>query len=367
MLSDQIRLAPEHVEASKGRQDRGILPKIILMFSMFQAIKRKIRQFPKFWLKRGLISYLLWPFSMLYWLIFKLRKNFSTTTIITKPCKVIVIGNLTVGGSGKTPLTIALASFLKQNNFRVGIISRGYGGKSNHYPLLVTKESNPLEVGDEALLMARNSDCPVMISPKRSQALNKLLLQNDFDFIISDDGLQNFSIPHDLEILVIDAKRFWGNGFLLPAGPLREDVSRVKKINLVVINGESVQKIDFPFYQMKLLPLKFQRVNNPSQVISIAELKNKTVHAVSGIGNPNNFFAMLKTLGLKIIEHSFPDHYLYQASDLVEFSMQDIVIMTEKDAVKCQSFTSDNFYYLSVSAKVDQDFLRQVLILLEKQ
>lgn len=265
---------------------------------------------------------------------------------------IIVVGNLTVGGSGKTPLVAWLVKELQAKGFRPGIVSRGYGGNAAVYPCVVTKQSLPEEVGDEPLMLHLQTGAPVVVDPRRPRAVAQLLKQFQCDAVISDDGLQHLALSRDIEIIVIDGQRRFGNGYCLPLGPLRESSSRIVKADFVVVNGTAKKgEID-----MQLLPHACVALLD-GQTIRYAEItKNNQLHAVAGIGNPDRFFELLRQKGLCFISHAFPDHHRYCQADFAFLQPDERVVMTEKDAVKCQHFADSRFYYLPVSAILPTDF-----------
>jgi len=262
---------------------------------------------------------------------------------------IVVVGNITVGGTGKTPFVIWLARFLLAHGHRPGIVSRGVGGKKHIVPYHVKLNSLVDEVGDEALLLAKNTACPVVLGIDRPKAVANLLQHFPCDIVLSDDGLQHYRLGRDLEIAVVDGERLYGNTQLLPAGPLREPLRRLQNVDFVVINGET-NKDEFV---MKLEPQEFISVKDPKEKIHLQNFPYKKIHAVAGIGHPDRFFSLLKKMGFEIIPHVFRDHYLFQKSDL-NFSQAYPIVMTEKDAVKCESFADERFWYLAVNAKIDK-------------
>jgi tetraacyldisaccharide 4'-kinase len=313
----------------------------------------------EFWYKKQALNYCLLPFSYLYQAIILLRqfayqKKLLNSTKFSVP--VIVVGNITVGGTGKTPLVIYLANWLKQQGFKPGVVSRGYGGKAKHYPLKVSAQSNPAEAGDEPVIIARQTACPVYVAPNRVAAVKQLLQENDCNIIISDDGLQHYALARDIEIVVIDGARRLGNQFCLPAGPLREPAKRIKEVDFIICNGQASANE----YSMHLIPENFRQIINNNNIQSANYFKNKTVHAIAGIGNPQRFFAQLRSMGLTIIEHEFPDHYAFQANDFVS-TKDELILMTEKDAVKCQRFATDRYWYLPVKAQLMTEFTNALL------
>jgi tetraacyldisaccharide 4'-kinase len=279
------------------------------------------------------------------WLYYK---GIKKSTRFSVP--VIIVGNITVGGTGKTPLVIALARFLLEQGYKPGIVSRGYGGKAAHYPLAVTPTSSVMETGDEAILLARNTPCPVIVDPCRVRAVTALLEKTDCNIVISDDGLQHYALARDIEIVVIDGERRFGNSFCLPAGPLREALTRLHKVDFKVTNGMARSGE----YAMKLRHSIFRQVSAPQCSQDVTALQNKTLHAVAGIGNPTRFFNLLRSLGLSIIEHAFPDHYLFKQADFPHDAA--FIIMTEKDAVKCEAFADERYWYLPVEAELEALF-----------
>jgi tetraacyldisaccharide 4'-kinase len=271
---------------------------------------------------------------------------------------VIVVGNLTAGGTGKTPLVLWLVQQLQQRGLRVGVVLRGYGGSATG-PRIVNAGSDPAVVGDEAVLIAGRADCLVAIGRRRAAAA-ALLASSGCQVVLSDDGLQHPALRRDLEIVVIDGMRGFGNGALLPQGPLRERPGRLRSVAAVVINGSDATGvaagIRAPF-SMAIVPDGLFRLASGSP-IPLDCLRGAAVHAVAATGNPDRFFALLRTLGCQPVEHAFADHYALRAADLA-FADQLPVVMTEKDAVKCRAFATDRMQYLKVSATLpDQDAAR---------
>ncbi len=277
-----------------------------------------------------------------------------------------MVGNLTVGGTGKTPLIIALAHHLKKEGFRPAIISRGYKSQSQHYPLLVDDSVSVSDSGDEPALIYRHTGCPVVIDPDRAAALRFVRQHMDANVVLSDDGLQHFGLPRSYEICVVDPVREFGNGLCLPAGPLREPVSRLKQMDAVVLNGDA--KPDHPLLSRCFrIGLKAEALVNLSTAerrpLGGAPFKiGTTIEAVAGLGNPERFFSLLVDLPYPIQTHSFPDHYQYRSEDFqgAAFSQGNPIVMTEKDGIKCDSFADSRFWCLDVEARVDLDLLTQV-------
>ncbi len=307
---------------------------------------------------------LLTPFSMLYRVGAGLRRlayrlGLFRSGQVSVP--VIVVGNITVGGTGKTPLVIRLVSLLRENGYSPGVVLRGYKGADSHQAAMVGAESEPGRVGDEAVLIAGRCHCPVAVGRDRVAAARLLLERTDaVNIILSDDGLQHYALPRDLEVVVIDGERRFGNGFCLPAGPLREPPDRLKEVDLVVANeGRPVQGE----YLMSLIPEHARSVAEPSRSRPLTSFTGRKVHATAGIGNPGRFFQLLAEAGLDFCEHPFPDHHPFQAGDL-DFPHDEPVLMTEKDAVKCREFASGRLWYVPVEARLPESFDDRFLELL---
>jgi len=263
---------------------------------------------------------------------------------------VIVVGNITVGGTGKTPLVLTIVEVLKARGLRVGIVSRGYGAGRGADPVLVTPEKTAADVGDEPLLLAMRAAVPLAVGRDRVAAAN-LLLHEGVNVIVSDDGLQHYQMARDLEIVVVDGMRGLGNGACLPAGPLREPPSRLKDSDMVVVNGAP----DPAFrnsVSMQLQPGPVRPVAGQAASRSLASFQGRPVHALAGIGNPARFFGMLQQAGLQLIQHPLPDHAKIAPADLWFGDDLDI-LMTEKDAVKCREFAAPRAWYVPVTASLD--------------
>lgn len=270
------------------------------------------------------------------------------------PLPVLVVGNLTVGGTGKTPLVIALVEGLREHGLRAGVVSRGYGGSSRG-PLLLGDQPDPRFAGDEPCLIRTRTGAPVAIGRNRPAAA-RLLLDQGVDCIISDDGLQNPSLARDIELCVIDGERRFGNGRLLPAGPLREELTRLQRVDHVICNGGAVQDHQIP---MRLRGRMAVSLLSPEQSRPLSEFIGSPVHAVAAIGNPHRFFLGLRARDLEVVEHAFPDHHAFTAVDLA-FGDDHPVLMTEKDAVKCRPFAKPQHWVVPVSAELPQAFLRRI-------
>lgn len=266
-----------------------------------------------------------------------------------------MIGNISVGGTGKTPLVIWLAQRLAARGLQPGIVSRGYRGKSRGLAT-VTPDSDPREVGDEPVLIARRSGCPVCVGRDRAAAAQRLLRENpQCKVVISDDGIQHYRFARDLEIVVIDGERGLGNGMLLPAGPLREPASRLGTVDGVVVNGASDREFSVPRFAMSLAGEELSNLLNPDLRIAITGLRGLRIIAVAGIGHPRRFFAHLQRHGLDFTARALPDHHAFTAADL-DLADADAIVMTEKDAVKCQAFAHEKCWALPIDAVLDDRF-----------
>ena len=279
---------------------------------------------------------------------------------LAKP--VVVVGNITVGGTGKTPLALWLAASLRERGYTPGIVCRGYGGRSSA-PRRVLPDSDPYECGDEAVLLARRSRCEVWTGADRVAAGRSLLAARPAcNVLISDDGLQHYALARDVELCVVDAARGFGNGWLLPAGPLRERPFRLASVDAVVVNAGSGEALHPSLglipagttrYMMKLEGHEFRNLLNPERRAGPEHFRGKRLHAVAGIGDPQRFFRHLQGMGVEFTAHSFPDHYPFTASDL-EYAGAEAVLMTEKDAVKCRRYAAPTHWELPVDAVPDR-------------
>jgi tetraacyldisaccharide 4'-kinase len=303
------------------------------------------------------------PFSAVFRGIVALRRwayRHGWKTSEKLPVPVIVVGNLTVGGTGKTPLTIWLVEFLRAAGYKPGVISRGYRGRKQHQPLLVTAASDPDEAGDEPVLIAWRTGCPVYVFPRRVEAGRALLAAHDCDIVIADDGLQHYALARDVEIAVVDGERRFGNGYCLPAGPLREPVSRLREVDLIVCRGQAqAGEYALTLHSDEAVNLADESVRKPLKAFAGEKLL-----AVAGIGFPQRFFADLKKAGLEIEERAFPDHHHYVPADL-QTSNDALVLMTEKDGVKCRSFANPKLWAVPLQAHLPAAFGEQLLQLLK--
>ena len=272
------------------------------------------------------------------------------------PVPVIVVGNITVGGTGKTPLVIALVEAMRERGRKPGVVSRGYGGSANS-PTLVDSSSNAAQSGEEPLLIRRATGMPVAVGRDRVAAAQLLLAAGDgneaaVDMIIADDGLQHYPLFRNVEICVIDGERRFGNGLLLPAGPLREPLARLDTVIFRVCNGGLAQAGEIP---MRLVGDTIVAVSDAAARRPLRDFAGQRVHAVAGIGNPARFFALLRAAGIDAIEHPFADHHPYRLGDL-DFSDGLPVLMTEKDAIKCAAFAHANLWQVPVRAELPREF-----------
>jgi tetraacyldisaccharide 4'-kinase len=324
------------------------------------------RHIESLWYRISTWHILLWPLSLVYGAVTALRRRLYRAGIfkIQKlPVPIIVVGNITAGGSGKTPLVTWLAEFLRNKGYTPGVISRGYGREGDEVRE-VSALSQASEVGDEPLLISRRANCPVVVGRNRVQAALSLLQKNpQVNVIISDDGLQHYPLARDMEICVVDGVRGFGNGMLIPAGPLRESVTRLNTVDAIIANGgdknNSIKSYSYKT-SMKLIGAQFSHLKNTRQPACAENFKGKNIHAIAGIGNPARFFAHLKSLGLQFTEHPFPDHHVFSVADIA-FENAEVILMTEKDAVKCASFATEPCWSLAVSAELDTSFGELVL------
>lgn len=310
--------------------------------------------------KFTLFIFCLLPFAIVFQIITGLRKFFYKKKLLKSSqfnTPIIIIGNITVGGSGKTPLIIALYFLLKKHGYKPGIISRGYGGSYKNIEWVMS-DSSPDVVGDEPVLIASRTSAPVVVAKKRYLAVQALLQDTDCNIILSDDGLQHYALERDIEIAVVDGQRGFGNSLCLPAGPLREPISRLRSVDFIIQNGG--EEGAYSGGRMSLSAVSLINLFDMNNAQSLSSLDKKIIHAVAGIGNPERFFDYLRGLGAKVIPHSFPDHYKYSAKDF-NFSDDHVIIMTEKDAVKCREFSTEHMWFLPIEAKLDKEFEEKLL------
>ncbi|BDU37755.1 tetraacyldisaccharide 4'-kinase [Vibrio nigripulchritudo] len=302
---------------------------------------------------------ILWPLSCLYQKISESRKRdfeAGAKPRYRAPVPVVVVGNITAGGNGKTPMVVWLVEQLQQMGLNPGVVSRGYGAKAPKYPYLVSENSNPEHCGDEPLLIHRRTHAPVAVDPVRSNAV-KALVEQGVDVVVTDDGLQHYALERDIEIAVVDGKRRMGNEKLIPMGPLREPVSRLESVDFIVTNGGEPKSQEIA---MTLEPALAKNLVT-GETLNVLDLES--VVAMAGIGHPPRFFNTLKRLGVSLkAEHGFADHQKMTEGQITEIEMPSTpIIMTEKDAVKCLSFAKDNWWYLPVSAELADQNAERIL------
>jgi tetraacyldisaccharide 4''-kinase len=322
-----------------------------------------MKRLDHYWYSLNPVALLLLPLSWLFCTLVALRRMAYRHGWLPSerlPVPVVVVGNITVGGSGKTPLVIWLAQWLQRQGYRPGIISRGYGGLAAQWPQPVTADADPRLVGDEPVLIAQRSGCPMAVGPDRVAAGRLLLQQHDCNIIISDDGLQHYRLARDVEIAVVDGARRLGNGFCLPAGPLREAPARLGSIDLQVGNGAA----EAGEFLMTLQPQLAVQLHGGARQ-PLEQFRGRRVHAVAGIGNPVRFFQLLRDHGISVIEHPFPDHYRYSVAD-VQFGDGLPVLMTEKDGVKCRAYGDEHLWAVAVAAQLPDAFGTRLLSLLAR-
>ncbi|MEW6314576.1 MAG: tetraacyldisaccharide 4'-kinase [Pseudomonadota bacterium] len=304
------------------------------------------------WYRITPLTLLLWPLSVLFRGAVALRRALYRSGLkpsVKLPVPVIVVGNISVGGTGKTPLVLWLAEFLHARGKHPGIVSRGYGSDSTAVRE-VRPDSDARQVGDEPLLLARRSGCPVWAGADRVAAAQALLRAHpECDALISDDGLQHYRLQRDAELAVVDGARRHGNGLMLPAGPLREPRCRLHHVDAVMLNGGTTQPGE---HAMTLAGKTFYNLRDPARKIEAQELHGKKLHAIAGIGHPQRFFDHLRALGLDVVAHPFPDHHAYIPADL-DFADAEAILMTEKDAVKCSAWADVRCWALAVNAQLD--------------
>lgn len=316
----------------------------------------------RLWFEQRRLSPALWllaPLAGLYAAVAARNRHHARPERLAVP--VIVVGNITVGGAGKTPLTLWLAGQLKARGWCPGIVSRGYGSKES-LPRQVRADSVAVDVGDEPILLARRSGAPVWVGRDRVAAGRALLAEHpEVNVIVCDDGLQHYRLARDVELAVFDGRGI-GNGWRLPAGPMREPLSRLSGVDAVICNGVADGRLPSspPRFTMRLRAGDFYRLGDPRQRCSAASLVGRRLHALVGIGDPGRFFRTLEALGLRFERHPFPDHHPYSAADLA-FAKDSVLLMTEKDAVKCAGLTVGETWVLPVEAELSPALIDLIL------
>lgn len=330
----------------------------------------------RWWYNKSLMVWLLLPFTLIFWCLSALRR--LAFTIGIKPqyksnIPIVIVGNISVGGNGKTPLVISLVEYFQAQGYTPVVLSRGYGGTQNDFPHVVTQDCSPSLVGDEPALIKNRLKCEVVIDPKRARACKYVELNTNADIIICDDGMQHYALGRDIELCVID-KRGLGNGFLMPMGPLRETAKRLSTVDTILLNtndeqfaalqGNSLQNISTPLYQMRLkashwVNLHNEEIKDVSNFSSFIDTSaNSAILAMAGIGDPKRFFDALDQLNIAYSEtKSYPDHYHFTEIDIPQ---NCTVLMTEKDAIKCKHFAHKDCWYLRVDASIDDAFYKSI-------
>ncbi|MCG8709042.1 tetraacyldisaccharide 4'-kinase [Brenneria sp. 4F2] len=313
--------------------------------------------------------------SPLYWLLIPLSALYGLATFVIRQCyrrgwrkswrapiPVVVVGNLTAGGNGKTPVVIWLVEQLQRKGYRVGVVSRGYGGKAERYPLLVDDGITTAQAGDEPVLIYQRTGAPVAVAPVRRQAVEALLARYPLDMVITDDGLQHYALARDIELVVIDGNRRFGNGWWLPAGPMREREGRLGSVDAVIVNGGTARSGEIAMRLTTGMAINL----HSGETCPLRRLQN--VVAMAGIGYPQRFFTTLRDAGVTVArEVAFSDHQRYQLDQLKPLTAdaEQPLLMTEKDAVKCRDFARRNWWYLPVDAVLSEPQASQLLSRLE--
>ncbi|TMX59529.1 tetraacyldisaccharide 4'-kinase [Vibrio rotiferianus] len=317
----------------------------------------------KIWFENHPLKYLLWPLlwplSLLFGAISKSKRQqyqSGKKRAYKAPVPVVVVGNITAGGNGKTPVVVWLVEQLQQLGFKPGVVSRGYGAKAPYYPLILDDNTPAKHCGDEPKLIYRRTGAPIAVDPVRANAV-KALLETGVDIIITDDGLQHYALERDIEFVIVDGNRRFGNESLIPLGPLREGVERLAEVDFIITNGGQAQQGEMP---MSLAPSKAINLKTKQQV-EVSELRDLV--AFAGIGHPPRFFNTLNAMNADVkVTKGFADHQDFDQQELQALAQQGAnVIMTEKDAVKCDSYAQDNWWYLPVSAQFESNDAERIL------
>ncbi|MCB1924729.1 MAG: tetraacyldisaccharide 4'-kinase [Gammaproteobacteria bacterium] len=317
----------------------------------------------RYWHSLNPVAIVLFPLAVVFGVVVTLRRwayRLRLRRVSRFPVPVIVVGNITVGGTGKTPLVIWLADYLARQGWRPGIVSRGYGGGAQHWPQQVRADSDPAVVGDEAVMLAARTRRPMCVGPDRPSAVAALLAHTDTNIVISDDGLQHYALGRDIEIAVVDGERRLGNGLLMPAGPLRERAGRLRRVDLVVVNGQGGEGE----YSMKIHQPGVRSLHGDTRQ-TLEAFAGRSVHAVAGVGNPQRFFDLLRRHRVTVNEHVFADHHAFVERDLaLEPALP--ILMTEKDAVKCRRLACRDCWVVQVDAQPDAAFVLRLNSILKE-
>lgn len=316
------------------------------------------------WYQKSPLRWGLLPLAALFAAVSSARRaayRLGLCKAYRSPLPVVVVGNLSVGGNGKTPVVVWLVEALRARGLRPGVVSRGYGGKAPHYPLRLVAGTTTAEAGDEPVLIHRRCACPVAVSPKRADAVRLLEQSGEVDIIITDDGLQHYALARDVEIVVLDGIRRFGNGCLLPMGPLREPLSRLGSVDAIICNGGEPAPGE---WVMRLVPDAPRRVQDDLPAEGALGPK---VNALAGIGHPPRFFATLRELGYDLVQaQGYPDHHGFDEAELTARFGERPLLMTEKDAVKCRAFARPNWWYIPVRAELPEGLLATLMTSLKE-
>lgn len=325
------------------------------------------------WYTDGRFGWILLPLSALYWVVLSVRRFLYDCGVLrthNADVPVVIVGNITAGGTGKTPTVLWLVNELRKRGFAPGIVSRGYGGSQSGTSMRVEADSDPAVVGDEPALLARRGQCPVVVDPDRVRAA-EMLIDDGVDVVIADDGLQHYRLARDYEICVVDGARGLGNRRLIPAGPLREGTQRLDEVDQVLVNGV-LRGTEYELTVAEQNAVSFELVANEACRLNgsltrpLAGFADTTVHAVAAIGNPQRFFDLLREQGIQVIEHEFPDHAPLGRKDL-DFGDEFEIFMTEKDAVKLKRNMSDKYWYVPVELEMESVDVAPILEQIESR
>jgi len=316
----------------------------------------------KRWYGKGVVSWWSKLVARLFGTMVALRKKLYDLGLLKKhrlKVPVIIIGNITAGGGGKTPFVIWLVNHLKSLGYQPGVVSRGYGGKRKVEPMLVTPNANPLASGDEPLLIAKSTQRPVVVGKNRVKAAKTLVNNHHVNIVISDDGLQHYALDRQLEVVMLDAQWQTGNGLMIPAGPLREPLERLETVDMVIYKGLMASK---NYYEIEVLNI--YQLNHPSITKPLADFRNQKVLVMAGIANPESFFTLLSAAGLAVVKRPLPDHHEFTEQDF-EAENDMMVLITEKDAVKCEHIQNTNTWVVAVGIQVNDATVKKVNQLIE--